>query len=83
METIDPRTMPRMIHVIPRRGMWRVKWSDGKRALRWLAKEQEAIRFAKEKSAGRYSVIVHTSTGYADVKRSIVIPKAFATTGAH
>lgn len=75
METIDPRTMPRMIHVIPRRGTWRVKWSDGKRALRLIPKEQEAIRFAKEKSAGRYSVIVHTPSGYADASRSIVVAR--------
>lgn len=65
--------MPRMIHVIPRRGVWRVKWSDGKRALRLLPKEQQAIRFAKDQSAGRFSVIVHTPSGFADVKRSIIV----------
>jgi hypothetical protein len=83
METVDPKTMPRMIHVIPRRGKWRVKWSDGKRALRLLPKEQDAIHFAKKRAAGRFSVIVHTPTGYADVKRSIVVPKEFTTTGIH
>lgn len=75
MENLDPRAMPRMIHVIPRHGRWRVKWSDGKRALRLLSKEQEAIRFAKERSAGRYSVIVHTPGGFADTQRSIVVSK--------
>ena len=65
--------MPRMIHVIPRHGTWRVKWSDGKRALRLLSKKQEAIRFAKDRSAGRYSVIVHTPAGFADAQHSIVV----------
>jgi hypothetical protein len=76
METVDPRTMPRMLHVMPMRGKYRVAWSDGLKALRWLPDQQQAIRFAKDKSGGIYSVIVHKPSGFADVNRSIVIPSA-------
>jgi hypothetical protein len=62
--------------------MWRVKWSYGKRALRLLPEKQQAIRFAKEKSGGRYSVIVHTPSGYADVKHSIMVPPALTAAAA-
>lgn len=73
METVDPRTMPRMLHVIPRSGKWRVAWSDGQKALRLLSDQKQAIRYAKDKSGGIYSVIVHKPSGYADVNRSIVV----------
>ena len=82
METVDPRSLPRVIHVMPRRGQWRVKWSDGKRALRQLGGEKQAIAFAKERALGRFSVIVHTPDGYADVKRSILVPAKRISTGA-
>lgn len=76
METVDPRTMPRMLHVMPMRGKYRVGWSDGRKALRWLPDQQKAIRYAKVKSGGVYSVIVHKASGFADVNRSIVVPNA-------
>ncbi|MEQ1748824.1 MAG: hypothetical protein ABL974_05345 [Prosthecobacter sp.] len=73
MENVDPRTMPRMLHIIPMHGKYRVGWSDGRKALRWLPDQQRAIRYAKDKSGGVYSVIVHKPSGFADVNRSIVI----------
>ena len=73
METVDPRTMPRMLHVMPMRGKYRVAWSDGQKALRWLPDQRQAIRYAKDKSGGVYSVIVHKPSGYADVNRSILV----------
>ncbi len=76
METVDPRTMPRMLHVMPMRGKYRVAWSDGRKALRWLPDQREAIQYAKDKSAGLFSVIVHKPSGYADTSRSIVVPNA-------
>ncbi len=74
METVDPKTMPRMLHIIPMRGKYRVGWSDARKALRWLPNQRLAIQYAKDKSMGVYSVIVHKPTGFADVQRSIVLP---------
>lgn len=72
METIDPKKMPRMIHVIPRQNKWRVKWSDGKKALRILGTEKEALEFAKDRAKGEYSVIVHMRSGFVDVEKCIM-----------
>ncbi len=74
METVDPRTMPRMLHIMPIDGKYRVKWSDGRKALRCLPDQRQAIRYAKDQAKGVYSVIVHKPSGFADVKRSIVRP---------
>lgn len=76
METIDPKTMPRMLQVIPMRGKFRVGWSDRRKALRWLPDQRQAIRYAKDKSGGLYSVMVHKPSGFVDVNRSIVRPSA-------
>lgn len=73
METVDPRTMPRAIHVVPRNGEWRVRWSDHKKALRILNSENAAVDFAKKNANGRFSVIVHTPNGYVDPQRSILL----------
>lgn len=74
METIDPRSMPRTLRIIPMRGKYRVSWSDGKKALRWLPDQKEAIQYAKEKAGGAYSVMVHKPSGFVDVRRSIFLP---------
>lgn len=73
METVDPRTMPRAIHVVPRNGKWRVRWSDHKKALRVLPSENAAINLAIKNAAGRFSVIVHKPSGYVDPQRSILL----------
>ena len=65
--------MPRAIHVIPRKGEWRVRWSDRKKALRVLPVESAAIKFAKNAAGGSFSVFVHTSDGFVDPKRSITV----------
>jgi len=74
METVDPRLIPRELHVMSRRRGWGVRWSDGKRALRVLNGQGQAISYAKKAAAGKHSVIVHTPEGFADVKRSILVP---------
>ena len=74
METIEPKDMPRMLQVIPMRGKYRVKWSNGRKALRWLPDRRQAIQYAKDKSGGIYSVMVHKPSGFVDVNRSIVRP---------
>jgi|GEM_PF-5854872 len=74
METIDPRTMPRMLHVMPMGGKFRVRWSDGKKALRCLPDREQAIRYARVRANGVYAVMVHKPSGFVDVKRSIVLP---------
>ena len=76
METVDPKSLPRLLHVIPRRGMWRVSWSDGQKAIRLLSGKKQAISYAKNKSGGLYSVIVHEPSGFADVESSILIEKS-------
>lgn len=81
METVDPRSLPRAIHVLPRRGQWRIVWSDGKRALRRFPLEQQAIAFAKQQASGRFSVIIHRPDGYADVKRSILVKSTRSPVG--
>lgn len=73
METVNPTQLPRVLHVTPRQGFWRVKWSDGKRALKRTSTERSAIQFARKQASGAYSVIVHTPEGYADEKRSILV----------
>lgn len=72
IETIDPRDMPIMIHVIFRKKKWRVRWTDSKRALRVFSDEKEAIEWAKNKSKGEYSVMVHLPSGLVDVDKSII-----------